>query len=124
LTLKILLKIYERTKKMLKPNGDRVLIELIEQESRTPSGLHIPEGARKKEQYQRGTVVAVGEGKYTGKLVILDDLRGVAERIPVPFSLGDLVLLAPQASQYCIFLNVNGKPHALINADDILGTEV
>ena len=43
----------------LKPLGDRVVIRPIEQESRTESGLYIPDTAKEKPQI--GVVVAAGE---------------------------------------------------------------
>ena len=42
----------------LKPLGDRVVIRPVEQESRTESGLYIPDTAKEKPQI--GIVVAVG----------------------------------------------------------------
>lgn len=44
---------------MIKPLGDRVLIELVEQEATTASGIVLPDSA--KEQPQEGRVVAVGK---------------------------------------------------------------
>jgi len=44
---------------MIKPLGDRVLIELIEKEATTASGIVLPDSA--KEQPQEGKVVAVGK---------------------------------------------------------------
>ncbi|OQY26238.1 MAG: hypothetical protein B6I38_11670 [Anaerolineaceae bacterium 4572_5.1] len=44
----------------LKPLGDRVVIQPVEQESRTESGLYIPDTAKEKPQI--GLVVAVGGG--------------------------------------------------------------
>ncbi|MFL7812380.1 MAG: co-chaperone GroES [Anaerolineales bacterium] len=44
----------------IKPLGARVVIQPIEEESRTDSGLYIPDTA--KEKPQTGQVVAVGEG--------------------------------------------------------------
>jgi len=47
---------------MLKPLGDRVLVEIIEEtEQKTAGGLYVPDSA--KEKSQRGKVVAVGSGK-------------------------------------------------------------
>ena len=65
----------------LKPLGDRVVVKpLDEAETRTPSGLVIPDTA--KEKPQTGEVVAVGPG---GR-----DEGGT--RIPVDVSVGDIVL--------------------------------
>jgi len=44
----------------IKPLGARVVIQPIEEESRTGSGLYIPDTA--KEKPQTGLVVAIGEG--------------------------------------------------------------
>ena len=46
---------------MIKPLADRVLIEPKEAETRTASGLYIPDTA--KEKPQQGTVIAAGPGK-------------------------------------------------------------
>lgn len=44
---------------MIRPLGDRVLIELVEQEETTASGIVLPDSA--KEKPQEGKVVAVGK---------------------------------------------------------------
>ena len=46
---------------MIKPLADRVLIEPKEAETKTASGIYIPDTA--KEKPQQGTVLAVGPGK-------------------------------------------------------------
>ena len=46
---------------MIKPLGDRVVIELVEQEEKTASGIVLPDSA--KEKPQEGKVVAVGSGR-------------------------------------------------------------
>ncbi|MBP1971662.1 chaperonin GroES [Virgibacillus natechei] len=48
---------------MIKPLGDRVIIELVEQEEKTASGIVLPDSA--KEKPQEGKVVAVGSGRVT-----------------------------------------------------------
>ncbi|MEY8292283.1 co-chaperone GroES [Carnobacteriaceae bacterium 52-44] len=65
---------------MLKPLGNRVLLEIVEEETTTPSGIVLPDSAKEKPQF--ATVVAVGEGK------LLDS----GERLPVEVSVGDKVL--------------------------------
>ncbi|MFO7721744.1 MAG: co-chaperone GroES [Bacteroidales bacterium] len=45
----------------IKPLGDRVLVEPAQAETKTASGIIIPDTA--KEKPQRGTVIAVGAGK-------------------------------------------------------------
>ncbi|MBP5505798.1 MAG: co-chaperone GroES [Bacteroidales bacterium] len=46
---------------MIKPLADRVLVEAKEAETKTASGLYIPDSA--KEKPQQGVIVAVGSGK-------------------------------------------------------------
>ena len=61
----------------LKPLGDRLIVEALEEEEMTASGIVLPDTA--KENPQRGKVVAVGEGKLsedTGKRVPLDVAEG------------------------------------------------
>ena len=51
----------------LKPLGDRVIVEVLEEEQTTASGIVLPDTA--KEKPQRGRVLAVGTGRYEdGKL--------------------------------------------------------
>ncbi|HIC93779.1 MAG TPA: co-chaperone GroES [Anaerolineae bacterium] len=76
----------KETKKVnLRPLADRVIVEPIEREEVTPSGIVIPETA--KERPQEGLVLAVGPGKL--------DERG--ERIPMEVKEGDRVLFAKYA---------------------------
>ena len=62
---------------MLKPLGDRVLVEIIEEtEQKTAGGLFVPDTA--KEKSQRGRVISVGNGKLldNGTRVALDVKEG------------------------------------------------
>jgi chaperonin GroES len=65
----------------LKPLGDRLIVKPIDEEETTASGIVLPDTA--KEKPQKGTVVAVGEGKW--------DEEG-EKRIPLDISEGDEVL--------------------------------
>jgi len=47
----------------VRPLGDRVLVEPIEQEAQTSSGIILPETAREKPQ--EGRVLAAGPGRLT-----------------------------------------------------------
>ena len=59
----------------LKPLGDRVIVEVLEEEETTISGIVLPDTA--KEKPQRGNVLEVGPGRYEdGKLVPLDVTKG------------------------------------------------
>jgi len=67
----------------LKPLGDRVVIEIIEEsEQKTAGGLFVPDTA--KEKSQRGRVVAVGTGK------VLDN----GQRQPIEVTEGQTVYFA------------------------------
>jgi chaperonin GroES len=69
----------------LKPLGDRLIVEPIEQEDTTSGGILIPETA--KEKPQEGKVLAAGPGK-------LDDS---GKRITMEVKVGDRVLYARYA---------------------------
>ncbi|MFA6492802.1 MAG: co-chaperone GroES [Patescibacteria group bacterium] len=54
----------------IKPLADRVVLKPLEEESKTKSGIIIPDTA--KEKSHRGEIIAVGAGKYDdGKLIEL-----------------------------------------------------
>ncbi len=65
----------------LKPLGDRVVVQATKAEEQTKSGLFIPETA--KEKPQKGTVIAVGDGRW--------DDEG-SKRIPLDVKEGDTIL--------------------------------
>jgi chaperonin GroES len=56
----------------LKPLGDRLIVEVLEEEETTPSGIVLPDTA--KEKPQRGRVLAVGPGSRdeNGSFVAMD----------------------------------------------------
>jgi chaperonin GroES len=66
----------------LKPLGDRLVVEPIEQEDTTSGGILLPETA--KEKPQEGRVIAAGPGK-------LDDS---GKRVKMEVKVGDRVLYA------------------------------
>ena len=68
--------------------GDKVLIEPAAAETKTTSGIYIPETAQEKPQI--GTVVAVGPGKYA-------ELTG--NLIPMTVKVGDKVSFSKYSSQ-------------------------
>ena len=70
----------------LRPLGDRVVVESIEKEDVTPSGIVLPETA--KEKPQEGLVLAVGPGRW--------DEDG-EKRIALDVKEGDKVLYAKYA---------------------------
>jgi len=59
----------------LKPLGDRVIVQAIEQEEVTAGGIVLPDTA--KEKPQRGKVLAVGDGRYVdGERIALEVAEG------------------------------------------------
>lgn len=70
------------SKQSLRPLGDKVVVEVIDEPQTTASGLVLPDTA--KEKSQRGKVVAVGSGK------LLDN----GTREPIEVKVGDTVLFA------------------------------
>ena len=59
----------------LQPLGDRLIVEVLDEEEMTYSGIVLPDTA--KEKPQRGRVLATGPGRYEdGKLVPLDVVEG------------------------------------------------
>jgi chaperonin GroES len=69
----------------LQPLGDRLIVEVLEEEELTSSGIVLPDTA--KEKPQRGTIIAAGEGRRD------DD----GDRIPMDVRVGDEVLFAKYA---------------------------
>jgi chaperonin GroES len=61
----------------LQPLGDRLIVEVLEEEEMTISGIVLPDTA--KEKPQRGRVLAVGPGarnEHTGEHVAMDVTEG------------------------------------------------
>jgi chaperonin GroES len=89
----------------LKPLGDRVVVEPIEQEEMTASGIVLPETA--KEKPQRGHVVAAGPGSRD------DD----GKRVALDVTVGDVVLYAKYAGTE---FKVDGKKLLILKESDLL----
>ncbi len=92
----------------IKPLADKILVEIIETEEKTQSGIVLPDSA--KEEPQRGKVIAVGKGKTVeGKLQ------------PLEVKVGDEVIFAKYSGEE---IKIGGKEYKLLKEDDILGTIV
>jgi chaperonin GroES len=89
----------------MRPLGDRVIVEPVEQEEVTSSGLYIPETA--KEKPQQGNVLAVGPGR-------VDD-NGKAIKMDVKS--GDKVLFAKYAGTE---IKMDGRKLLIMKEADIL----
>jgi chaperonin GroES len=89
----------------LKPLGNRLVIEPIEQEEVTSGGIVLPETA--KEKPQKGTVLAVGPG----------DRDEDGKRIPMDVKEGDTVLFAKYSGTE---IKLDGKKVLILRESDIL----
>lgn len=89
----------------LKPLGDRVVVEPIEQEEMTASGIILPETA--KEKPQRGTVIAAGPGARTDS----------GERVALDVAAGDVVLFAKYAGTE---FKIDDQKLVILKAGDLL----
>ena len=85
---------------MIKPLADRVVIEPQEAQTKTASGLYIPDTA--KEKPQQGTIVAAGPGKK-------DE--------PMEVKVGDVVLYGKYAGTE---VTVDEKKYLIVKQSDIL----
>lgn len=89
----------------IKPLGDRVLVQLVEEGEVQKGGIIIPDSA--KEKPQEGKVIAVGTGK-------LDDDGKV---IPFNVKKGDKVLMPKYGGTE---VKVDNEEYQIIREDDIL----
>ncbi len=89
----------------LRPLGDKVLIKRVEAETKTKSGIVLPDTA--KEKPKRGKVLSVGEGKRLEN----------GTRSPMNVKKGDEVIFASYAGTE---LKVDGEELIIMAEDDIL----
>lgn len=90
----------------IRPLGDRVVVEPVEQDETTTSGLLLPETA--KEKPQNGVILAAGLGRR--------DEDG--DRIEMDVQVGDKVLFAKYAGTE---IKLDGKKLLIMKESDILG---
>jgi len=84
----------------IQPLSDRVLLEPQEAETKTASGLYIPDSA--KEKPQQGKVVAVGKGKKDHNMTV---------------KVGDIVLYGKYSGSE---LKYEGNDYLIMREEDIL----
>ena len=90
----------------IKPLGDRLVVERIEQDEKTAGGIIIPDTA--KEKPKQGKVLAVGPGAK--------DENG--KRIPVDVEAGDIVLFTQWAGSE---IKMDGKDYLVLKETDVIG---
>jgi len=90
----------------IRPLHDRIIVERLEEETKTAGGIIIPDSA--KEKPQQGKVVAVGKGKKTedGKV------------LPLDVKVGDKVLFGKYAGTE---VKIDGKELLMMREEDIMG---
>ncbi|MEM1057804.1 MAG: co-chaperone GroES [Verrucomicrobiota bacterium] len=90
----------------VRPLGDRVLVQQVEEKEQVKNGIIIPDSA--KEKPQEATVVAVGSGKRDEK----------GEKIPFEVKAGDKVLISKYGGTE---VKIDGDTYQILREDDILG---
>jgi chaperonin GroES len=90
---------------LLRPLGDRIVIELVESEEKTASGIVLPDSA--KEKPQEGKVVAVGTGR------VLES----GERVALEVSVGDRIIFSKYGGTEVKF---EGTEYLILRETDIL----
>lgn len=90
---------------MLKPLGDRVIVEVVEEEEQTVGGIVLANNAKQKPQ--TGKVVAVGEGALTPE----------GKRLPMAVKVGDNVLYDKYAGSE---VKYEGQDYLVLHEKDIM----
>jgi chaperonin GroES len=89
----------------LRPLGGNILIKRVEAETKTKSGIVLPDSA--KEKPKRGKVIAVGDGKRMES----------GERAPFTVKKGDEVLFTSYAGTE---IKLDGEEILIMSEDDVL----
>jgi chaperonin GroES len=94
-----------KTKTQIKPLGNRVVAQRLEQEESIKGGIIIPDLAKKKQEMAK--IIAVGEGRKTDEGKI----------IPIDVKVGDVVLMDKYAAQE---VTLDDEEFLIAKADDII----
>jgi len=89
----------------IKPLEDRIVVQTLEAEQTTASGLVIPDTA--KEKPQEGMVLAVGPGRIDDK----------GQRVPLDISVGDKVIYSKYGGTE---VKYSGEEYLILSARDVL----
>ena len=90
----------------IKPLEDRIVVQTLEAEQTTASGLVIPDTA--KEKPQEGEVVAIGPGRFN---------EDGDERIPMDIAVGDKVIYSKYGGTEVKYA---GEEYLILSARDVL----
>lgn len=91
---------------MLKPLHDKVVIQPIEEEKKTKSGIVLPD-THEKEKPEKGKVVAVGPGKTSTD----------GKNIPMSVKKGDEVLFKKYSADE---FKIGNKEYLTISEEDVI----
>lgn len=94
------------TKKKIIPLGDRVLVSVVAAETKTKSGIIIPDTVS-KERPEQGVVIAVGEGRVT------DEGKTIVPKVKV----GDTIIFSKYGPDE---LKLEGEEYYILNESNIL----
>ena len=89
----------------IKPLEDRIVVQSVEAEQTTASGLVIPDTA--KEKPQEGEVVAIGPGRF----------NDAGERVPLDIAVGDRVVYSKYGGTE---IKHGGTEYLILSARDVL----
>jgi chaperonin GroES len=90
----------------IKPLEDRIVVQPLDAEQTTASGLVIPDTA--KEKPQEGSVIAVGPGRFN---------EDGDERIPMDIAVGDKVIYSKYGGTEVKYA---GEEYLILSARDVL----
>ena len=89
----------------IKPLGDRILVESVEEKEQVKGGIVIPDSA--KEKPQEAKVIALGTGKVTDE----------GKKIPFEVEVGDIVLTSKYGGTE---VKIDDKEYKILSSSDIL----
>lgn len=89
----------------IKPLGDRVLVEPVEEKEQIKGGIVIPDSA--KEKPMEGKVIALGTGKVDEK----------GNKVPFDVKVGDIILMSKYGGTE---VKYNDKEYKILSQSDIL----
>lgn len=89
----------------LRPLGNRVLVQRVEQKETLKGGIILPDTAKKKQETAK--VIAIGTGSTSSD----------GKKIPIPVAIGDQILMDKYSGQE---VTINDEEFVILRADDII----
>jgi chaperonin GroES len=89
----------------VRPLHDRILVDRVEEEEKTKSGIIIPDVAREKQQ--KGKVIAVGNGRVNEK----------GEVLKLDVKAGDLILFEKYGGED---IKIDGKEYVIMKEENVI----